>query len=76
VTGAASVPGGVLTVVVPTPVPRGITLLADFTGATWVGGLPTILLVDAQGNSVDAAIALRNGKLYINTVRGTVILLR
>lgn len=76
VTGAASVPGGVLTVVVPTPVPRGITLLADFTGATWMGGLPTILLVDAQGNSVDAAIALRNGKLYINTVRGTVILLR
>ena len=73
VTGAVSVPGGVLTVVVPTPVPRGVTQLASFTGATWVGGVPTIVLRDAQGNLLTETIVLRNGLLYINTIRGTLI---
>ncbi len=68
-------PGGVLTVVVPAPVPRGVTQLADFTGATWVGGQPTIVLKDAQGNVLSAKIVLRNGKLYINTVQGTMVFL-
>ncbi len=45
--------GGVLTVVVPTPVPRGSTLLADFTGVTWVGAKPTLVLMDAQGNVLE-----------------------
>jgi len=76
VTGAVSVPGGVLTVVVPTPVPQGVTHLADFTGATWVGGQPTIVLVDAAGNPIDATVTLHNGLLYINTVQGTVIRIR
>ena len=76
VTGAASVPGGVLTVVVPAPVPRGITQLADFTGATWVGGQPTIVLKDAQGNVLNDTIVLRNGRLYINTIRGTTVIIR
>lgn len=76
VTGAVSVPGGVLTVVVPTPVPQGVTHLADFTGATWVGGQPTIVLVDAAGNPINAAVTLHNGLLYINTVQGTVIRIR
>jgi autotransporter-associated beta strand protein len=76
VTGAVSVPGGVLTVVVPTPVPRGITQLADFTGAVWMGGLPTIALADSLGNPIDETIALRNGRLYINTLKGLVIKIR
>lgn len=76
VTGAVSVPGGVLTVVVPTPVPRGVTYLADFMGATWVGGLPVIVLSDSQGNIIDETVVLRNGRLYINTVKGTAIILR
>ncbi len=76
VTGAVSVPGGVLTVVVPTPVPRGVTQLADFTGATWVGGQPTIVLRDAQGNILTEVIVLRNGLLYINTIQGTLLRLR
>ena len=76
VTGAASVPGGVLTVVVPTPVPRGITQLADFTGATWMGGQPTIVLKDAQGSVLQETAVLRNGKLYINTIKGTMVFVR
>jgi len=76
VTGAASVPGGVLTVVVPTPVPRGVTQLADFTGATWVGGRPTLVLKDAQGNVLSEKIVLNNGKLYINTILGTAVIVR
>jgi len=73
VTGAVSVPGGVLTVVVPTPVPRGVTYLADFTGASWVGGQPVIVLVDENGNPIDETVSLRNGLLYINTANGTLI---
>lgn len=76
VTGAVSVPGGVLTVVVPTPVPRGVTHLADFTGATWVGGVPEIVLVDADGAPVEENVFLRNGRLFINTVLGTTFFLR
>lgn len=76
VTGAVSVPSGVLTVVVPTPVPRGVTYLADFRGATWVGGMPSIVLVDASGNPIDETIVLRNGMLYINTVKGTAIFVK
>lgn len=76
VTGAVSVPDGVLTVVVSTPVARGVTLLADFTGATWVGDIPTIVLVDAEGNPVDEHVFLRNNKLYINTVTGTAVFIR
>ena len=72
-TGAVSVPGGVLTVVVPAPVPRGVTQLADFTGAIWVGGQPTIVLKDEQGNLLTETIVLRNGRLYINTIQGTLI---
>lgn len=77
VTGAVAVPGGVLTVVVPTPVPRGATVLADFTGATWVGAQPTLVLVDEQGNVLEETkyLFLSNGKLTINTVLGTVLLL-
>ena len=73
VTGAVSVPGGVLTVVVPTPVPRGVTQLADFTGATWVGAMPTIVLKDALGNIIDETVVLHFGRLYINTIQGTLI---
>jgi autotransporter-associated beta strand protein len=76
VTGAVSVPGGVLTIVVPTPVPRGVTYLADFTGATWVGGEPTLVLVDQNGDPVDESVFLNNGKLYINTILGTLIRLK
>jgi hypothetical protein len=78
VTGAVAAPGGVLTVVVPTPVPRGATVLADFTGATWVGALPTLVLVDELGNVLEETkyLFLSNGKLTINTVLGTVLFLK
>jgi len=72
-TGAVSAPSGVLTVVVPTPVQRGITYLADFRNATWIGAKPTIALVDASGNPINETVSLRNGLLYINTVKGTLI---
>ena len=73
VTGAVSAPDGVLTIVVPTPLKKGITYLADFTGATWVGETPTFMLVDENGDPIDEVVTLRNGLLYINTIRGTVI---
>jgi len=76
VTGAVSAPSGSLTVAVPTPVPEGITLLGDFTAATWVGALPDLYLVDLNGDPVDELLVLRNGKLYINTAVGTVLILR
>jgi autotransporter-associated beta strand protein len=78
VTGAVSAPGGVLTVVVPTPVPRGLTVLADFTGATWVGPAPTLVLVDAQGNVLEESryLFLSNGRLVINTALGSVLFLK
>ena len=75
--GAVSVPGGMLRVVMPTPVPKGVTYLADFQGSTWSGSLPTsIVLVDLEGNPIEETIVLRNGLLYINTIEGTVIILR
>ena len=75
---AVAAPGGVLTVVVPTPVPRGSTLLADFTGATWVGAKPTLVLMDEQGNVLDESkyLFLSNGKLTINTLLGSILFLR
>ena len=78
VTGAVAAPSGVLTVVVPTPVPRGSTLLADFTGATWVGAKPTLVLMDEQGNVLEESkyLFLSNGKLTINTLLGSVLFLR
>ncbi|MDD2348852.1 MAG: hypothetical protein PHS50_11380, partial [Kiritimatiellae bacterium] len=78
VTGAVAAPGGVLTVVVPTPVPRGSTLLADFTGAIWVGAKPTLVLMDAQGNVLEESkyLFLSNGKLTINTLLGSILFLR
>ena len=62
----------------PTPVPRGSTLLADFTGATWVGAKPTLVLMDEQGNVLDESkyLFLSNGKLTINTLLGSILFLR
>ena len=76
VTGGVSAPAGSLTVTVPTPVPSGVTLLGDFTAATWVGAQPDLYLVDENGDPVDAVLKLRNGQLYINTVTGTCIIIR
>jgi len=78
VTGAVAAPSGVLTVVVPTPVPRGSTLLADFTGATWVGAKPTLVLMDEQDNVLEESkyLFLSNGKLTINTLLGSILFLR
>ncbi len=76
VIGGVCAPSGSLTVMVPTPVPDGITLLGDFTGATWVGAHPDLYLVDENGDPIDATLKLLNGKLYINTVKGTLLILR
>ncbi|MDA3926248.1 MAG: PA14 domain-containing protein [Kiritimatiellae bacterium] len=76
VTGGVSAPSGSLTVAVSTPVPHGITLLGDFTGATWVGAAPDLYLVDLNSDPVDEQLVLRNGKLYINTLVGSLLILR
>ena len=78
VNGKVSAPGGVLTVVVPTPIPSGVTLLADLTNATWVGPMPTLVMTDEAGNVLEEVkyLFLSNGRLVINTVQGTVIILK
>lgn len=76
VTGAVSAPSGTLTVAVPAPVPKGVTLLGDFTATAWVGSAPELVLVDENGDPIDALLVLRNGKLYINTLVGTTLIVR
>ena len=78
VNGKVSAPGGVLTVVLPTPIPSGMTILADFTNATWGGPMPTLVLKDEFGNVLEESkyLFLSNGRLVINTVQGTVIILK
>lgn len=78
VNGSVSAPGGELTVVVPTPIPGGFTILADFTNATWVGARPTLVLKDEAGNVLEEGkyLYLSNGRLVINTMQGSVLILK
>ena len=72
-TGPVAFPGDTLTVHAPPDMPRGFHLLADFSEATGVTQGTTFLLADGPPR---AKLVFRNGRLYLNLVSGTVLILR
>ncbi len=81
--GTLKVVGGVLkaassplTIIVPTPLEKGVVLkVVDLTESGWTGPFQAVL-VDAAGNSVKAKAVLSNGSIKISTAEGTILFIR
>ncbi len=74
VSGQVEVSGGALTVTVPQELPRGLTLIGDFSatdGLDLSGVTQTVV-----GAGSDAALLYRDKKLYISRANGTLIVVR
>ncbi len=70
---AASSP---LTIIVPTPLAKGVVLkVVDLTESAWTGPFQTVL-VDADGNPVKAKAVFSNGSIKISTAEGTILFIR
>ncbi|MCL1921400.1 MAG: hypothetical protein FWG50_10060 [Kiritimatiellaeota bacterium] len=74
-TGNVILPDNTLTVTVSPNMPRGLHLLADFTSAAGVDDTTTFIL-DPTDAPPRAKLIFRNGRLYLNTAQGTVLILR